>query len=276
MGLKPDTNLQNCRFFVLPVPLEKTTTYGTGTKNGPRAIINASSQVELYDDELKTSIYKQGIYTFKPINCSGKTHGIFKKINKTVSSLLKYSAIPFFIGGEHSITPYIAKPFFEKYKNLSVLHFDAHADLLPSYGGTKNSHACAMHEISKKCKVVQIGIRSIAEDELRFVNRGNVKTFRMQDYPNVSVLIPEVLKNLTENVYISIDADGFDPSVIPATGTPQPGGFGWYDALKLFEKVCRIKNITGVDVVELSPIKKFPASEFTIAKLIYKLMGYIR
>jgi agmatinase len=229
----------------------------------------------LYDDELKKSAYKQGIYTFKPINCNGSSKIVFERINKTVQRLLKYSATSFFVGGEHSITPAITESFIKKYKDLSILHFDAHADLRSSYEGKRYSHACAMYKISEKCKVAQVGIRSIAKEELKLVNTGNVKTFKMQENLNISRLIPKVLKHLTKNVYISIDVDGFDPSVIPATGTPEPGGFGWYDALKLFKQVCRTKNIVGVDVVELSPVENFPASEFTAAKLIYKLMGYV-
>lgn len=275
MGLKPLTNLQDCRFFVIEIPFEKTTTYIEGTKNGPRAIIQASNEVELYDDELKISTYKKGIYTLKPINCRGNLRSVLKRINKMVCGLLNYKAIPFFIGGEHSITPAIVAPFIKKYKDLSVLHFDAHSDLRPSYEGKTYSHACAMHKISKKCKIAQVGIRSISYEELKFVNKGNVKTLRIQDWQNVSKLIPEVSKHLTRNVYISVDVDGFDPSVIPATGTPEPGGFGWYEALRLFKKICAEKNIVGVDIVELSPVENQPASEFTIAKFIYKLMGYV-
>jgi agmatinase len=275
IGLKPRANLQKCRFFVLPVPFEKTTTYGKGTKNAPIEIINASNQLELYDSELKKSVYKKGIYTLKPIDCKTSASNVFKKINKTILNVSKYKATPFFIGGEHSITPQIVLPLIKKHKNLSILHFDAHADLRSSYDGIEYSHACAMHQISKKCKIVQVGIRSIAEEELKYINKGNVETFLMQDNLSIDKLIAKVLKALTDNVYISIDVDGFDPALIPATGTPEPGGFGWYDTLKLFKKVCQNKNIVGVDVVELSPIKKFPSSEFTIAKLIYKLMGYI-
>jgi agmatinase len=275
-GLKPAVhNLQNCRFCVVPLPFEKTTTYGRGTKNGPRAVIEASAQLELYDEELKISTYKKGIYTHKPVNCKAGIKTVFKRIETAAAKILKSRTVPFFIGGEHSISQVLISTFSKKYKNLSVLHFDAHADLREIYEKSPHSHACAMSPASKKCRVVQVGIRSIAEEEVRFVNRGNVKTFLMNENLDIEKLIPKVLKNLSRNVYISIDVDGFDPSVIPATGTPVPGGFLWYDALQVVKKVCRSKNIAGVDVVELSPVKNLQVSEFTVAKLIYRLMGYI-
>jgi len=274
LGIKPTINPEDAGFFVLSVPFEKTTTYGTGTKNGPKAIINASAQVELYDDELNRATYKKGIYTYKPIDCKDDTKNVFKKINSTAKKILRYNGIPFFLGGEHSISHAIIPAFLDKYKNVSILHFDAHADLRSSYESSAHSHACAMHPFINKCPVVQVGIRSIAEEEIKFVNKGKITTLKMQENPNIKKLTSKVIKNLTGKVYVSIDVDGFDPSVIPATGTPEPGGFNWYDALYLFKKVFEAKKIIGVDVVELSPLMHSSVSEFTIAKFIYRLMGY--
>jgi agmatinase len=276
LGIKPKLhNLNACRFCIVSVRFEKTTTYRKGTAHGPRAIIDASTQVELYDEELKSRTYKHGIFTHKPVNCKGSVKNVFKRINTTAKKILCHGVTPFFIGGEHSISQAIIPAFLAKYKNLSILHFDAHADLRKSYQGLKHSHASAMHPFIKKCPIVQVGIRSIAEEELKFTNKGKVKTFKMHKNPDVKKLTQKVLKHLTQNVYISIDADGFDPAVMPAVGTPEPGGFLWYQALHLFKKVCFEKNVVGADIVEVSPDGKSVITEFTAAKLIYRLMGYL-
>lgn len=277
IGLTNDkSDIKKCRFVVIPIPYEKTTSYGHGTKNGPKKIIEASSQIELWDEETKTETWKKGIYTSPPIKCAGKESIVFKNIEKTAK---KYCGLknktPFFIGGEHSITQALTKPFIDKHKNISILHFDAHADLRKSYEGSTKSHACALYPASLKCKIVQVGIRSVSEDEALKINKKNVKTFLMHENRNIKKLIPKVLKNLTDKVYITIDVDGFDPSVIPATGTPQPGGFMWYEALDLFKQVCKKKKVVGVDIVEIAPSKADNISEFNAAKLIYRLMGYL-
>jgi agmatinase len=261
-------------FFVLPIPYEKTTSYGKGTKNGPKAIIEASGQIETWDEELKQETYKHGIVTLPAINCKKNTERVFKEIERTVSKLPKTS-IPFFLGGEHSVSQATVSAVSKKHKNTSILHFDAHADLRPSYEGSKNNHACAMYPFRKTHKIVQIGIRSVAPEEKSFVNSGKVKTFLMHENSDVKKLIPKILKNLTDTVFLSIDVDGFDPSVIPGTGTPQPGGFLWYPALDVFREVCKKKKIVGVDIVEVAPRPNDTTSEFATAKLAYRLMGYI-
>ena len=169
----------------------------------------------------------------------------------------------------------MAQPYIEAHKNLSILHFDAHADLRETFEGTPRSHACALYPASRQVPVVQVGIRSVASEEKQYCNAGKVTTFFMHEHRDVNKLIPQVLKKLTDTVYITIDVDGFDPSVIPATGTPQPGGFGWYEALDLFRAVIQKKNIVAVDVVEACQRKADPITEFNTAKLIYRLMGYL-
>jgi agmatinase len=188
---------------------------------------------------------------------------------------MQYKAIPFYIGGEHTVTQALAQPYIEKYKNLSILHFDAHADLRPTFEGTPKSHACALYPASRQVKVVQVGIRSVASEEKQFCNAGKVTTFLMHENRDIKKLIPQVLKKLTDTVYITIDVDGFDPSVIPATGTPQPGGFMWYEALDLFREVIKHKKIVAVDVVEACKRSADTITEFNTAKLIYRLMGYL-
>ncbi|XRK14833.1 agmatinase [Elusimicrobium posterum] len=185
------------------------------------------------------------------------------------------NATPFYIGGEHSVSQALIDPYINKYKNLSVLHFDAHADLREEYYDDPHSHACALYPASKKVPVVQVGIRSVGSEEKQNINAGKVTTFLMHEHRDVKKLIPQVLKKLTDTVYITIDVDGFDPSVIPATGTPQPGGFGWYEGLDLLRAVIESKKIVAIDVVEAAKKKDDSTTEMNCAKLIYRLMGYL-
>jgi agmatinase len=269
--------LSKSKFAIIPVPYERTVSYGGGTENGPQAILEASSQVELWDEETKKEIWRQGIHTLSPINCEGKEDIVFNRIEKYVENFMKSSkAFPFYLGGEHSISQALINPYIKKYgTKLSVLHFDAHADLREEYEGNPRSHASALYPASRKVKLVQVGIRSVGYEEKRYINKGNVKTFLMHENLDIKKLIPSVLTNLTEIVYITIDVDGFDPCIVPATGTPQPGGFMWYEALRLFKEIIKKKNIVAIDVVETAPVKGNTITEFNIAKLIYRLMGYL-
>lgn len=267
---------EKSKFIILPIPYEKTTSYGKGAKNGPKAILDASLQLELLDEETKKETWKRGICTLKSFKCSKNEKLFFKDLEDEISGIIKFTkAIPFFLGGEHSITQALIPPFIKKWKDLSVLHFDAHADLRSDYEGSSRNHACAMHPISKLCKVIQVGVRNVAPEEKKYINAGKVKTYLMHENLNIDKLSTKVLSSLTSKVYITIDADGFDPSVMPGTGTPQPGGFMWYDALRLFKKICEHKEVVGVDMVEVSPQKNSHITEFAAAKLIYKIMGYI-
>lgn len=276
MGLESKKSaLASCKFVVVPVPFEKTVCYGHGTAKGPAAVIEASTQIELWDEETKTETWERGINTQPAVNCKGSTNTVFKNIDKTVRNLMQYKAIPFYIGGEHTVTQALAQPYIDKYKNLSILHFDAHADLRETFEGTPKSHACALYPASRQVPVVQVGIRSVASEEKQYCNAGKVTTFLMHEHRDVKKLIPQVLKKLTDTVYLTIDVDGFDPSVIPATGTPQPGGFMWYEALDLLREVIKHKKIVAVDVVEACARKADTITEFNVAKLIYRLMGYL-
>ena len=269
--------LGKCRFAVIPVPYERTVSYGAGTEKGPAAIIEASPQIELWDEETKTETWKEGIHTLPAINCKGSEKAVFARIEKYAAQYLETNkALPIYLGGEHSISQALIAPYINKYgKKLSVLHFDAHADLRKSYYGDERSHACALYPASKEVKVVQVGIRSVGSDEKQNINSGNVKTFLMHENLDIKTLTQNVLKNLTDTVYMTIDVDGFDPSVVPGTGTPQPGGFTWYDAMYLFKAVCHSKKIVAIDVVETAPIKGSNISEFNVSKMVYRLMGYL-
>lgn len=269
-------NIKKAKFIILQVPYEKTTSYAHGTRLGPQAIIDASWQLEFWDEELKKETWKEGILTLKPLNCNLTEKIFFENLEKITTKILeKTNAIPIFLGGEHSITQGILKGFEKKYKNFSILHFDAHADLRPEYERNPHSHACALYPASRKIKTVQVGIRNVAPEEKDLINSGKVITYLMHENLNINSLIKKVINNLTDMVYLTIDVDGFDPSVMPGTGTPQPGGFTWYEALRIFKSVCTKKRIIGIDVVEVTPQKNSNITEFNAAKLIYRIMGYI-
>jgi len=267
---------EKAKFLVVPVPYERTTSYYKGAEKGPTAIIEASPQVELWDEELKREVWEDGIYTTAPLDCGGSEEEFFTRLEKTVGDILDSTkALPVFLGGEHSITQGLIPSFARRHRDLSILHFDAHADLRLSYFGSRHSHACAVYPASRTNKTVQVGIRSVGSEEKQFVNAGKVKTFFMHENRDMRKLEEAVLKELSGTVYMTVDVDGFDPSVMPGTGTPQPGGFGWYEGLHLLKTVCENKNIVGADIVEVSPLKGSPITEFNAAKLAYRLMGYI-
>lgn len=269
-------SLRDAGFVVLPVPYERTVSYGKGTRNGPAAILAASAQLEYWDEETKKETYRAGILTLEPADCGGGEEAFFARLEGAIAELLpRIKGVPIFLGGEHSITQALIPPFQKKYQDLSILHFDAHADLYPEYRGSRRSHACALYPASRKSRVVQIGIRNAGATETKFMHSGNVKTYLMHENLDFAALEKKILKDLTGTVYMSIDVDGFDPSVMPGTGTPQPGGFQWHDAMKLFRAVCEKKKVVGMDIVEVSPVKGSHITELAAAKLIYRLMGYL-
>ena len=267
---------EKAAFAILPVPYERTVSYGKGTRLGPAAIIDASWQLELWDEETKKETCRRGIFTAAPVDCSLPEAKFFPHLERTVEAFLGASkGLPFFLGGEHSITQALLPPFIRRHKGLSILHFDAHADLRVEYHGSRRSHACAVYPASRTNKVVQVGIRSVGHDEVRFHNAGNVVTHLMHENRDLRKLERQVLRELSDTVYLTIDVDGFDPAVMPGTGTPQPGGFGWHEALDLFRAVCRAKRVVGVDIVETAPVKGSHITELAAAKLAYRLMGYL-
>lgn len=268
--------LEKARFAVIPVPYERTTSYMKGTAAGPDAVLKASPQLELWDEELGKETWREGILTLSAVDVGGGQEAFFKRLESYTARLLSsFKGVPFFIGGEHSVTQGLLPPFQRMYPDLSILHFDAHADLRAEYFGTPRSHACALYPASRISRTVQVGIRSVGHDERRRVDTGLVRTFLMHDNLDIARLEKKVLRALSGTVYMTIDVDGFDPSVMPGTGTPQPGGFAWHDALRLFRAVCREKKVVGIDLVEVSPLKGSPVTEFAAAKLLYRLMGYL-
>ena len=264
--------------IVVPFGLEKTVSYGGGTKNGPKEIIKASHQVELFDEELNKEPYKViGIKTLKPFSIKNKIENALEQLSKINEDILSSDKFPLVFGGEHSLTPGSIKPFAKKYDEITLLHFDAHADLRESYQGEKFSHASAIKRCLdyKNLKVVSFGIRNLSKEEMDFYNnnRDRIEIFWGKDKQTWDLsLLDKFFKN--KNVYITFDVDGFDASIMPATGTPEPGGMLWEDVLPIIKQVCQISNVVGADINELAPIKNFESYNFLVAKLAYKILSY--
>ncbi len=266
------------KVIVVPFGLEKTVSYGGGTKNGPKEIIKASHQVELYDEELKCEPFKKiGIKTLKPFKINKNINKAINQIAEINKKILDRKIFPITLGGEHSITPGCIKPFAKKYKNLTLLHFDAHADLRESYAGEKFSHASAI----KRCidhnniSVISFGIRNISAEEIPILNR-NKKRINIYWAKDKKKWDLKKFKKQIKNkvVYITFDVDGFDSSIMPATGTPEPGGIFWDEALEIIRIACKNSKIVGADVNELAPINGFNSYNFLVAKLVYKILSY--
>ena len=264
---------------VVPFGLEKTVSYGSGTKNGPKEIIKASHQVELFDEDLNCEPYKKiGIKTLKPFTIKKNMKEALKQIAKINDSLVTQKLFPLVLGGEHSITPGCIMPFVKKYKNLCLLHFDAHADLKESYNGNKFSHASAIRRCldNKNVSLISFGIRNISAGEISYLkkNKKRIKVFWAKDKDKWNLnLFKKLIKN--KKVYLTFDVDGFDSSIMPATGTPEPGGLFWNETIKIIKIASKNSKIVGADINELAPIKGFDSYNFLTAKLAYKILAYI-
>ena len=266
------------KVVVVPFGLEKTVSYGRGTKNGPKEIIKASHQVELFDEELNKEPYKEiGIKTLKPFVIKKEIKSALSQLTKINEKILSNDKFPMIFGGEHSLTIGSIKPFVKKYDEITLLHFDAHADLRESYNGEKYSHASAIKRCLdfKNVKVISFGIRNLSLSEMNFYkkNQDRIEIFWSKDKKNWDLSrLKTIFKE--KNVYITFDVDSFDGSIMPATGTPEPGGLLWEEVLPIIKSVCQISNIVGVDINELAPIKNFDSYNFLVAKLAYKILAY--
>ena len=266
------------KVIIVPFGLEKTVSYGGGTKNGPKEIIKASHQVELYDEELNCEPYKKiGIKTLKPFKINNNINKALNTISEINKKILNRNIFPLTLGGEHSITPGCILPFTKKYKNLCILHFDAHADLRESYNGEKFSHASAIKRCLdfKNVSVISFGIRNISKNEVPYLrkNLSRINIFWAKDKKNWNLKkFKKLIKNKT--VYLTFDVDGFDSSIMPATGTPEPGGLLWDETLEIIKLAVKNSNIVGADINELAPIKGFNSYNFLVAKLAYKILSY--
>ena len=268
----------NEKAIVIPFGLEKTVSYGSGTKNGPKEIIKASHQVELYDEEFNCEPFKKiGIKTIKPFKINKNIKIALNQISKLNERILSKKKFPLTLGGEHSITPGCIEPFVKKFNKILVLHFDAHADLRNSYNNKKFSHASAIRRCldHKNVSLVSFGIRNISKEEIPYLKKNSkrIEIFWAKDKKKWNL---EKFKRIISNkiVYLTFDVDGFDSSLMPATGTPEPGGLFWDETLEIIKIAAKNSNIVGADINELAPIKGFNSCNFLVAKLAYKILSY--
>lgn len=276
------SNYEDSLIAVLPVPFEQTTSYGKGTSKGPKAILDASHYVEFFDEELDRELcFEKGkgicaLYPPEFKNLKGKK--ALELIYKYVKQLIDDKKFVVTLGGEHSISTAPVQAHFDSYKDLSILHFDAHSDLRQEYEGSKYSHASFAARVAEfTTSITQVGIRAQCKDEYDFIKEKKINTFYAFEIRNCvygNDWQIKVIDTLKENVYITFDVDYFDPSIMPSTGTPEPNGFFWDETMKLLKMLGEKKNVVGFDVVELSPRKDFPYPDFLTAKLIYKMLNY--
>jgi len=272
----PPTRPEQARFHVLPVPYEKTVSYGNGTAKGPAAILEASGQLERFDGASDPGA--EGIYTWPAVDCSGAPERVIGDIATAVGKILKLGKIPVVLGGEHTVTWGVVKGYLDAgVKDFGVVQVDAHADLRDAYEGNKYSHASVMRRVVEAgIPLVQLGVRAFCEEEREARKAHEVLAFDAIDLAPRQTSKIRLPKKFPANVFFTLDVDGMDPSVLPATGTPVPGGLGWYQTLGLFESVARQRRIIGFDVMEFAPIRDFHAYDFAAALLTYKLMGIVQ
>lgn len=272
------SGFENSRVVVFPVSYEGTVSYGTGTGEGAMAIVDASRNMELYEEETDAETYRIGIHTVPEFESRPTPEAMMDALYQESRRLLGSDKFLCMLGGEHSVSGPVIRAHAEKYHDLSVLQIDAHADLRDSYDGTPHSHASIMARVVKDMRIpsVQVGIRSLSGEEARSIASGlPTKIFWARDVAGKTDWIDDAVERLTDNVYLTIDIDGLDPSLVPTTGTPEPGGLGWYETLELIRKVAEKKRIVGMDLVEFSKTENSDAPAFLCAKLVYKTLSYI-
>lgn len=257
---------------IVPVPYDGTSTWIKGADKGPAALLEASANMELYDIETDTEVYRKGIYTSKEIRENSSPENMSQAVYVKTINYLNENKFVVMIGGEHSVSIGTIKAHTEKFKNLTVLQIDAHTDLRPEYEGSKYNHACVMSRVKEMCPFVQVGIRSMDSEEKNYVNPDNI--FYARDIVTNDHWMESAIEKLSKNVYLTFDLDGLDPSIMPSTGTPEPGGLLWYPTLKFLRKVIEQRNLVGFDVVELCPVENQKSSDFLAAKLVYKILSY--
>ncbi len=264
--------LEKAKVVLIPVPYDGTSTWGKGADKGPEAFLDASANMELYDIETGTEVYQQGIFLAPTITESSSAEAVVNAVHKNTKEYIKRNKFVTLFGGEHSISIGSIRAFNECFDNLTVLQIDAHADLRESYEGTKYNHACAVHEASQTTNLLQVGIRSMDIIEKTFMDEE--KTFFAHDIVNDEYWMDKVIAQMTDNVFITFDLDALDPSIMPSTGTPEPGGLLWYETLEFLKQVFAEKNVVGFDIMELCPNKVDKSSDFVAAKLYYKMLSY--
>ncbi len=287
LGLPPElSSYDAARVVLLPVPYDATTSYRAGTRDGARAIIDASSQIELYDADLDREPAEVGIHTSDPLEPAfNSPAAMVERVRKATITILNDNKFPFLLGGEHSLTSGAVAACKARYPDLGVLHLDAHADLRDEYHGTPHSHACAMRRvIDLGCPLTSVGIRSLSSEEAAFrreappvpmltVSAAQIARVRYQP-AQLAALWQEIVQSLPPTIYITVDLDVFDPSLMEAVGTPEPGGLDWWEVTSLLQLACANRQVVGADIVELAPAEGPESCAFAAAKLAYSLIGY--
>jgi agmatinase len=272
-GLPPQySGAVDSKVVIVPVPYDGTSTWVKGADKGPEAILKASANLELYDIETDSQVYQEGIFTDQPVTGDSAPAKMVEAVRRRVQGHLANDKLAVVIGGEHSVSIGAVQAYADRYPGMSVLQLDAHSDLRQEYEGSKFSHACVMARVREICPIVQVGIRSMDISEKPALVEDRV--FFAEAIHGSLAWIDKVVAKLTGQVYITIDLDVFDPSVMPSTGTPEPGGLMWYDVLALLKAVCRRRAVVGFDVVEMCPVETNWAPDFLAAKLIYKILSY--
>ena len=269
------TDFEHARVVILPIPLDRTTSYVPGTRNGPHEILVASAHMELWDEETQTDVHSIGIFTLPEMEFPfASMDEVVGEIRRVTAEIVNRGKFVFILGGEHSITPAAVGAVAAKFPGLSVLQIDAHADLRESFMGTPHNHACAMRRTLEFARTTQVGIRSLSPEEAAAAPALATEIFYDFNMRSNADWIDRVVDSLSEHVYITIDVDGLDPAIMPATGTPEPGGLSWYETLALLRRVIERRTVVGCDVVELSPMPGHVAPNFLCAKLVYKILSY--
>jgi agmatinase len=272
-----DSSYKTAQFAVLPIPYDATVTFQSGTRNGPAAIIAASQQVELFDDELLFEPYRAGIATLEALEAQANgPQAMHEAIYAAARRVARDGKFLFSLGGEHGITSGLVRAVAAKYRKLSILQIDAHLDLRDSYQGTPWSHACVMRRcLDYVTTIVPVGIRNVSLEEHRFLKKSGMRPVMAREAASGDEWYERVVDTLTDDVYVTIDIDGFDPAYAPGTGTPEPGGLDWYQVTTLLQLVAAEKRIVGADIVEVLPIPGQAVTEFLAGRLAYKLMAYV-
>ncbi len=269
---KQFTSFDSSKVVIVPVPYDGTSTWMKGADKGPQALLEASANMEVYDVETDSEVHKIGIHTLPAITEKSSPEAMVDAVYEKIKELLKKKKFPIVIGGEHSVSIGAIKAVADQFNDLTILQFDAHADLRDEYEGSKNNHACVMARAKELLPIVQVGIRSMSVEEREDVQPERI--FYASSIHEHKTWMYELLNKLTRNVYITIDLDVLDPSIMPSTGTPEPGGLLWYQLLEILKIVSEKVNIVGFDVVELRPLKENKSGDFLASKLIYTLLTY--
>lgn len=264
--------LEKAKVVLIPVPYDGTSTWQKGADKGPQAFLDASENMELYDIETDTEVYQQGVFLADPVTENSSPEAMVDAVHQATKRYIKKNKFVTIFGGEHSISIGTIRAFNEMYPNLTVLQLDAHADLRKEYEGSKCNHACAVYEASQTTNLIQVGIRSM--DAIEKTVMDEEKTYFAHEMVEDSTWMDSAIDQMTDNVFITIDLDVFDPSIMPSTGTPEPGGLLWYETLDFLRQIFEEKNVVGFDIVELCPNKDEKSSDFLAAKLYYKMLSY--